>query len=66
METLDDKTADTQPEGFNNTIRWHIGHVLTQQRFSCLEKNSNNYQLNIQVCLGMDHDHLNGKQKDHR
>lgn len=28
METLDDKTADTQPEGFNNTIR-HIGHVLT-------------------------------------
>ncbi|MRD38966.1 DinB family protein [Bacillus thuringiensis] len=31
METLDDKTVDTQPEGFNNTIRWHIGHVLTAQ-----------------------------------
>lgn len=29
METLDTKTADKQPEGFNNTIRWHIGHVLT-------------------------------------
>lgn len=29
METLDDKTVDKQPEGFNNTIRWHIGHVLT-------------------------------------
>ncbi|CAM4020152.1 DinB family protein [Bacillus paramycoides] len=29
MENLDDKTADTQPEGFNNTIRWHIGHVLS-------------------------------------
>lgn len=21
--------ADVQPEGFNNTIHWHIGHVLT-------------------------------------
>lgn len=29
METLDVKTADKQPEGFNNTIRWHIGHILT-------------------------------------
>lgn len=29
METLDTKTADKQPEGFNNTIHWHIGHVLT-------------------------------------
>ena len=29
METLDDKTADKQPDGFNNTIRWHIGHVLS-------------------------------------
>ena len=32
METLDDKIADTRPEGFNNTIRWHIGHVLTAKR----------------------------------
>ncbi|MBO9129880.1 DinB family protein [Bacillus sp. 165] len=29
METLDAETADKQPEGFNNTIRWHIGHVLS-------------------------------------
>lgn len=29
MQTLDIKTADKQPDGFNNTIRWHIGHVLT-------------------------------------
>ncbi|AVD54490.1 MULTISPECIES: DinB family protein [Priestia] len=29
MQTLDSETADKQPEGFNNTIRWHIGHVLS-------------------------------------
>lgn len=29
MQTLDTETADKQPEGFNNTIRWHIGHVLS-------------------------------------
>ena len=64
METLDDKIADTcAPEGFNNTIRWHIGHVLTAARSFHVWKNSNNYQLNIQVCLDMDEDHLNGKQK---
>ena len=66
METLDDKTADTQPEGFNNTIRWHIGHVLTAAEVFMFEKNSNNYQRNIRVCLDMDQDHLNGQQQDHR
>ena len=66
METLDDKTADTQPKGFNNTIRWHIGHVLTAAEVFMFEKNSNNYQRNIQVCLDMDQDHLNGQQQDHR
>ena len=66
METLDDKTADTQPKGFNNTIRWHIGHVLTAAEVFMFGKNSNNYQRNIQVCLDMDQDHLNGQQQDHR
>ncbi|WP_042224333.1 DinB family protein [Oceanobacillus manasiensis] len=28
IENNDEKTADVQPEYFNNTIRWHIGHVL--------------------------------------
>lgn len=26
---LDEGFADVQPDGFNNTIHWHIGHVLT-------------------------------------
>ena len=26
---LEEGFADVQPEGFNNTIHWHVGHVLT-------------------------------------
>jgi uncharacterized damage-inducible protein DinB len=26
---LDEGIEDVQPEGFNNTIHWHVGHVLT-------------------------------------
>ncbi|MFD1361303.1 DinB family protein [Lentibacillus salinarum] len=29
IKDLDKASLDTQPEGFNNTIHWHIGHVLT-------------------------------------
>lgn len=28
INELDEKAIDVQPEGFNNTIRWHIGHIL--------------------------------------
>ena len=26
---LEEETAGIQPNGFNNTIHWHVGHVLT-------------------------------------
>ncbi|MEY2196348.1 DinB family protein [Neobacillus sp. BF23-41] len=29
VDALDEGIADVQPEGFNNTIHWHVGHVLT-------------------------------------
>ena len=65
METLDDKTVDTQPDGFNNTIRWHIGHVLTAAETFMFGREFKQLPTEYPVCLGMDQDHLNGKQKDH-
>jgi hypothetical protein len=32
-EALDEGTADIQPEGFNNNLRWHVGHVLMTAEF---------------------------------
>jgi len=29
IEGIEDHVLDAQPAGFNNTIHWHIGHVLT-------------------------------------
>lgn len=29
VEEIAENVFDIQPEGFNNTIHWHIGHILT-------------------------------------
>ncbi|MFD1395117.1 DinB family protein [Kroppenstedtia eburnea] len=29
LESVSEETADQMPEGFNNTIRWNAGHILT-------------------------------------
>jgi uncharacterized damage-inducible protein DinB len=29
VDALDEAIVDVQPKGFNNTIHWHVGHVLT-------------------------------------
>lgn len=29
IDKLDSNVVDVQPEGFNNTVHWHIGHILT-------------------------------------
>jgi uncharacterized damage-inducible protein DinB len=29
LESVSESTADQMPKGFNNTIRWNIGHILT-------------------------------------
>ena len=29
VEEISEEVIDIQPEGFNNTIHWHVGHILT-------------------------------------
>lgn len=31
MEDLSEEQADQRPRGFNNTIRWNLGHIYTVQ-----------------------------------
>lgn len=44
VDALNETIVDIQPEGFNNTIHWHVGHVLTtaeQFMFGFPKKSSN-------------------------
>ncbi|WP_409290282.1 DinB family protein [Peribacillus sp. SCS-37] len=36
-EGLADDTANIQPEGFNNTIKWHLGHIITETEYFLFE-----------------------------
>jgi hypothetical protein len=29
VDAVDESLVDVQPDGFNNNIHWHVGHVLT-------------------------------------
>ncbi|MBH8605493.1 DinB family protein [Thermoactinomyces sp. CICC 10522] len=29
LEATSENVADQMPQGFNNTIRWNVGHILT-------------------------------------
>ncbi len=29
IDSMSESVVDVQPEGFNNNIHWHVGHVLT-------------------------------------
>jgi len=31
LESITEDVADIMPEGFNNTIRWNVGHILIVQ-----------------------------------
>lgn len=52
ISSIDQATTDIQPKGFNNTIHWHIGHVLTvteQFMFGFPKKSTNLPELYIQL-----------------
>ncbi|MCM3570659.1 DinB family protein [Neobacillus mesonae] len=44
VEEMDEEILHVQPEGFNNSIHWHVGHVLTvaEQFMFGFPKNSSN------------------------
>jgi uncharacterized damage-inducible protein DinB len=41
IEGVNPEFMDVQPAGFNNTIHWHLGHVLTAAEKFLLNSNSN-------------------------
>lgn len=56
IEAITPEQASVQPEGFNNNIHWHIGHVLTvtEQFMMGFPKKSNHLPVNYIELFGKD------------
>ncbi len=54
IEGITAEQAGVQPKGFNNTIHWHIGHVLTvtEQFMMGYPKKSSHLPANYIECFG--------------
>jgi uncharacterized damage-inducible protein DinB len=54
VEALEESMVDVQPEGFNNTLHWHVGHVLTvaEQFMFGFPKKSTNLPVNYLEVFG--------------
>lgn len=39
-ENLSEIIVNVQPEGFNNTIKWHLGHIITETEYFLFELTS--------------------------
>jgi len=37
LELTTEETADIMPAGYNNTLRWHLGHIATVQESLCFK-----------------------------
>ncbi|MBS2968155.1 DinB family protein [Metabacillus sp. KIGAM252] len=44
-EELSEEIAATQPNGFNNTIKWHLRHIITEAEYFMLELPQHSVQL---------------------
>lgn len=55
VKDLNVHTADIQPEGFNNTLHWHVGHILlaAENFMFGFPKKSNNLPLSYMDLFGM-------------
>ncbi|GHI01321.1 DinB family protein [Neobacillus kokaensis] len=54
VEAMDESILHVQPEGFNNSIHWHVGHVLTvaEQFMFGFPKKSTNLPANYLELFG--------------
>ncbi len=65
VESISKEVASVQPDGFNNTIHWHVGHVLTftEQLMFGFPKKRLTFQQTISNCLVMVQNQLIGRMR---
>ncbi|MBY6036676.1 DinB family protein [Fictibacillus nanhaiensis] len=44
-ENLTEEMANRQPDGFNNTMKWHLGHMVTEAEYFLFELSKQPVQL---------------------
>jgi hypothetical protein len=45
LEMINEETADRMPQGYSNTLRWNLGHILTVQENLCFKLIGESFEL---------------------